>query len=89
MKRESSDNLLKPDPEFRVVSGHLPAAIETVAEFQEWRRAEDDKIVVEYMQLFRKELDAAFEELRRDMDDDRQIAREDDREYAGAVVHDR
>ncbi len=86
MKRESSDDLLKPDLMFRVVSGHPPADIETVAEFQEWRRAEDEKIVVECMRLFREQLDAAFAQFQRDMDDDHQIAHEDDREHGGAVI---
>jgi hypothetical protein len=86
MKRESSDNLLKPDLMFRVVSGHPPPDIETVAELQEWRRAEDEKVVAECMRLFREQLDAAFAEFQRDMnDDDDQIAQED-REHGGAVV---
>jgi hypothetical protein len=86
MKRESSDNLLKPDLMFRVVSGHPPPDIETVAELQEWRRAEDEKIVAECMRLFREQLDAAFAQFQRDMDDDRQIAHEDDREQGRAVI---
>ena len=76
MKRESSDNLLKPDLMFRVVSGHPPADIETVAELQEWRRAEDEKVVAECMRLFREQLDAAFAQFQRDMNDDDQIAHE-------------
>ena len=85
MKRESSDNLLKPDLMFRVVSGHPPPDIETVAELQEWRRAEDEKIVAECMRLFREQLDAAFAQFQRDMNDDDQMAQED-REHDGAVV---
>jgi hypothetical protein len=85
MKRESSDNLLKPDLMFRVVSGDPPPDIETVAELQEWRRAEDEKVVAECMRLFREQLDAAFAEFQRDMNDDDQIAQED-REHGGAVV---
>ena len=85
MKRESSDNLLKPDLMFRVVSGHPPPDIETVAELQEWRRAEDEKIVAECMRVFREELDVAFAQFQRDMNDDDQMAQED-REHGGAVV---
>ena len=85
MKRESSDNLLKPDLMFRVVSGHPPPDIETVAELQEWRRAEDEKIVAECMRLFREQLDAAFAQFQRDMNDDDQMTQED-REHGGAVV---
>ena len=70
MKRESSDNLLKPDLMFRVVSGHPPAHIETVAELQEWRRAEDEKVLAECMRLFREQLDAAFVELQSDREDE-------------------
>jgi hypothetical protein len=77
MKRESSDNLLKPDLMFRVVSGHPPAGIETAAELQEWRRVEDEKIVAECMRVFREELDAAFAQFH-----DHQIAQED-REQGG------
>ena len=64
MKRESSENLLKPDLLFRVVSGRPPADIETVAELQKWRRAEDEKMLAECMRVFRQELDAAFAEFR-------------------------
>ena len=64
MKRESSENLLKPDLLFRVVSGRPPADIETAAELQEWRRAEDEKMLAECMRVFRLELDAAFAEIR-------------------------
>ena len=85
MKRESSDNLLKPDLMFRVVSGHPPPDIETVAELQEWRRAEDEKVVAECMRLFREQLDAAFAQFQRDMNDGDQMAQED-REHGGAVV---
>ena len=85
MKRESSDDLLKPDLMFRVVSGHPPADIETVSEFQEWKRAEDEKMVAECMRVFREELDAAFAQFQRDMNDDDQMAQED-REHGGAVV---
>lgn len=85
MKRESSDNLLKPDLMFRVVSGHPPPDIETVAELQEWRRAEDEKVVAECMRLFREQLDAAFAQFQREMNDDDQMAQED-REHGGAVV---
>ena len=85
MKRESSNNLLKPDLMFRVVSGHPPPDIETVAELQEWRRAEDEKVVAECMRLFREQLDAAFAQFQRDMNDDDQMAQED-REHGGAVV---
>jgi hypothetical protein len=70
MKRESSDNLLKPDLLFRVVSGHPPADIETVAELQEWRRAEDEKVLAELMRHFREQLDAAFAEFQSDMNDE-------------------
>ena len=87
MKRESSDNLLKPDLMFRVVSGHPPADIETVSEFQEWRRAEDEKMVAGGdMRVFREELDAAFAQFQREMDDDDRIAHEVSREDGGAVV---
>ena len=72
MKRESSENLLKPDLLFRVVSGHPPADIETVAELQEWKRAQDEKIVAECMRVFREQLDAAFAEFRNDMSDEPQ-----------------
>ena len=67
MKRESSENLLKPDLMFRVVSGHPPADIETVAELQAWRRAEDEKVLAECMRHFREQLDAAFAESQNDM----------------------
>jgi hypothetical protein len=70
MKRESSDNLLKPDLLFRVVSGHPPADIETVAELQKWRRAEDEKVLAECMRHFREQLDAAFAEFQSDMNDE-------------------
>ena len=86
MKRESSDNLLKPDLLFRVVSGHPPADIETVAELQEWRRAEDEKMLAECMRVFREQLDAAFAEFQSDMNDEQQIAREGDREHDAAVT---
>ena len=72
MKRESSDNLLRPDLLFRIVSGHPPPDIETVAEFQEWRRAEDEKVVAECMRLFREQLDAAFAQFQRDRKDEPQ-----------------
>ena len=72
MKRESSDHLLKPDLLFRVVSGHPPADIETVAELHEWRRAEDEKVLAECMRLFREQLDAAFAEFQSDMNDEPQ-----------------
>lgn len=86
MKRESSDNLLKPDLLFRVVSGRPPADIETVAELQEWRRAEDEKMLAECMRVFREQLDAAFAEFQSDMNDEHQIAQEDDRERDAAVI---
>ncbi len=86
MKRESSDNLLKPDLLFRVVSGRPPADIETVSELQEWRRAEDEKMLTECMRVFREQLDAAFAEFQRDMNDEHQIAQEDDREHDAAVI---
>lgn len=69
MKRESSDNLLKPDLMFRVVSGHPPDDIETVAEFEKWRRADDERVLAECMRLFRLELDRAFEQLEGDVHD--------------------
>ena len=69
MKRESSENLLKPDLLFRVVSGHPPADIETVAELRKWKRAEDEKMLAECMRVFREELDAAFAEFRSDSSD--------------------
>lgn len=86
MKSESSDNLLKPDLLFRVVSGHPPADIETVAEFQEWRRAEDEKMLAECMRVFREQLDAAFAEFQSDMNGDHQIAHEDDPKHDAAVI---
>ena len=82
----SSDNLLKPDLLFRVVSGRPPADIETVAELQEWRRAEDEKMLAECMRVFREQLDAAFAEFQSDMNDEHQIAQEDDRERDAAVI---
>ena len=69
MKRESSDNLLKPDLMFRVVSGHPPADIETVAELEDWRRAEDERVLAECMRLFRLELDRAFQQFENDAQD--------------------
>ena len=69
MTNESGDKMLTPDLLVRVVSGHPPAEIKTVAEFKEWRRAEDEKMLAECMRHFREQLDAAFAEFQRDHED--------------------
>ena len=42
-------------------------------------------MVAECMRLFREQLDAAFAQFQRDMNDDDQMAQED-REHGGAIV---
>ena len=70
MKSERGGKMLSPATLFRVTSGAPPAGLKTVAEFIKWRREEDERMLAECTRCFRQQIDAAFQQLQRDLDGD-------------------
>ena len=72
MKSKSGPKMLAPNMLFRVESGEVPPNIRTVSDFQKWRTAEDQAMLDECARLFRLELDRAFQQFERDINDEMQ-----------------
>ena len=72
MKSESGPKMLSPDVLFRVESGEVPPNIRAVSDFQRWRTAEDQAMLDECARLFREQLQLAFLQFERDVNNESQ-----------------